>query len=63
MLVRPMKHSGLENKTRLRAPTNWSAPNRGVGSGIPRPASRIPGPRLSRPSNGNNQTDWKKGCL
>lgn len=65
MLVRPMKHSGLENKTRLRAPTNWGAPNRtsGVGSGIPRPASRIPGPRFSRPSHGNNQADWKKGCL
>ncbi|XP_012255732.2 uncharacterized protein LOC105685866 isoform X1 [Athalia rosae] len=65
MLVRPMKHTGLESKTRLRAPTNWSVPTRmsGAGSGIPRPASRIPGPRFSRPNHSNNQTDWKKGCL
>ncbi|XP_046431490.1 uncharacterized protein LOC124185111 isoform X1 [Neodiprion fabricii] len=64
MLVRPMKHAAIENKTRLRAPTNWGAPNRtsSVGSGIPRPASRIPAPRFSRPSYANNQTEWKKGC-
>ncbi|XP_011865017.1 PREDICTED: uncharacterized protein LOC105560473 isoform X2 [Vollenhovia emeryi] len=42
----------IENKTRLRQPTNWSAGSKpaAVISGIPRPASRIPALRFVRPN-------------
>ncbi|XP_003426354.1 uncharacterized protein LOC100677978 [Nasonia vitripennis] len=40
------------NATKLRRPSNWAgAPNKvgnGASSGIPRPASRIPGPKFTR---------------
>ncbi|XP_011175509.1 uncharacterized protein LOC105207644 [Solenopsis invicta] len=54
----------IENKTRLRQPTNWSAGNKpaAVISGIPRPASRIPAPRFVRPSAKTTQSDLRKGC-
>ncbi|XP_026674819.1 uncharacterized protein LOC108631650 [Ceratina calcarata] len=50
----------LENKTKLRQPTNWNAGNR-ASSGIPRPPSRIPAPRFSRPAARNTQGDVKRG--
>lgn len=51
----------LENKTRLRQPTNWNAGNR-ASSGIPRPMSRIPAPRFSRPATRTStQGDVKRG--
>lgn len=45
----------IKNATRqLRQPSNWTgASNKaanGATSGIPRPASRIPGPRFARPN-------------
>ncbi|XP_014484064.1 PREDICTED: uncharacterized protein LOC106749277 [Dinoponera quadriceps] len=55
----------IENKTRLRQPTNWSTGSKpsAVISGIPRPASRIPAPRFARPNNAKiNQADLRKGC-
>ncbi|XP_076767073.1 uncharacterized protein LOC143433582 [Xylocopa sonorina] len=55
----------IENKTRLRQPTNWNrgirAPN--VTSAIPRPPSRIPGPRFVRPTVKNIQSDAKRGHM
>lgn len=42
----------MENKTRLRQPTNWNTGNKppGIVSGIPRPPSRIPAFRFVRPN-------------
>ncbi|XP_053995932.1 uncharacterized protein LOC128885732 [Hylaeus anthracinus] len=53
----------IENKTRLRQPTNWNAGNRtsNVMSAIPRPQSRIPAPRFVRPTVKNIQDDVKRG--
>ncbi|XP_053977823.1 uncharacterized protein LOC128875879 [Hylaeus volcanicus] len=53
----------IENKTRLRQPTNWNAGNRtsNVMSAIPRPQSRIPAPRFVRPTVKNIQGDVKRG--
>ncbi|XP_072747430.1 uncharacterized protein [Anoplolepis gracilipes] len=53
----------IENKTRLRQPTNWSTGNKpaAVISGIPRPASRIPAPRFTRPNAKTAQADLRKG--
>lgn len=55
----------IENKTRLRQPTNWGTGSKpsAVISGIPRPASRIPALRFARPNNTKaNQADLRKGC-
>ncbi|KAL6425951.1 hypothetical protein ACFW04_008924 [Cataglyphis niger] len=54
--------SKIENKTRLRQPTNWSAGSKpaAVISGIPRPASRIPALRF-RPNAKTAQADLRKG--
>ncbi|XP_029174878.1 uncharacterized protein LOC114943427 [Nylanderia fulva] len=51
----------IENKTRLRQPTNWSTGSKpaAVISGIPRPASRIPALRFVRP-NAKPQADLRK---
>lgn len=41
------------NATKLRRPTNWTGAAKvanGAASGIPRPASRIPAPKFSRPN-------------
>ncbi|GAB1865081.1 hypothetical protein CAJAP_06160 [Camponotus japonicus] len=53
----------IENKTRLRQPTNWNAGSKpaAVISGIPRPASRIPALRFIRPNAKTAQTDLRKG--
>ncbi|XP_032668454.1 uncharacterized protein LOC116842829 isoform X2 [Odontomachus brunneus] len=54
----------IENKTRLRQPTNWGTGSKpsAVISGIPRPASRIPALRFVRPNNAKaNQADLRKG--
>ncbi|XP_076179473.1 uncharacterized protein LOC143152820 [Ptiloglossa arizonensis] len=53
----------IENKTRLRQPTNWNTGNRtsNMMSAIPRPPSRIPGPRFVRATTKNVQGDVKKG--
>ncbi|XP_012273638.1 uncharacterized protein LOC105696058 [Orussus abietinus] len=63
--VKPVKCVEPENKPKLRQPTNWSSSNRlsSIGSGIPRPASRIPAPRFSRLNVKSNQGDAKKGYL
>lgn len=55
----------VENKTKLRQPTNWNPGNRAsnLTSAIPRPASRIPAPRLARPTVKNAQGDVKKGYM
>lgn len=55
----------LENKTRLRQPTNWNTGNRtsNMLSAIPRPPSRIPGPRTIRPTIKNTQGDVKRGYM
>ncbi|XP_029664435.1 uncharacterized protein LOC115236253 [Formica exsecta] len=55
--------SKIENKTRLRQPTNWSAGSKpaAVISGIPRPASRIPALRFVRPNAKTAQADLRKG--
>ncbi|KAL0101507.1 hypothetical protein PUN28_018970 [Cardiocondyla obscurior] len=52
----------IENKTRLKQPTNWNTGNKpaAVISGIPRPTSRIPAPRFVRPNTKANQSDLKK---
>ncbi|XP_076646374.1 uncharacterized protein LOC143355451 [Halictus rubicundus] len=54
-----------ENKTRLRPPTNWSTGNRPANtlSAIPRPPSRIPGPRAVRPTVKTTQGDVKRGYM
>lgn len=53
----------IENKTRLRQPTNWSIGSKpAVISGIPRPASRIPALRFVRPNAKTTQADLRKGC-
>ncbi|XP_071645141.1 uncharacterized protein [Temnothorax longispinosus] len=54
----------IENKTRLRQPTNWSTGSKpaAVISGIPRPASRIPALRFVRPNAKTTQADLRKGC-
>lgn len=55
----------IENKTRLRQPTNWGTGSKpsAVISGIPRPASRIPALRYARPNNAKaNPADLRKGC-
>ncbi|KMR04791.1 ras guanine nucleotide exchange factor e-like protein [Lasius niger] len=53
----------IENKTRLRQPTNWSTGSKpaAVISGIPRPASRIPALRFVRPNTKTAQADLRKG--
>lgn len=53
----------IENKTRLRQPTNWGAGSKpaAVISGIPRPASRIPALRFGRPNAKTAQADLRKG--
>ncbi|XP_031838867.1 uncharacterized protein LOC116429733 [Nomia melanderi] len=55
----------FENKTRLRQPTNWNTGNRtsNMLSAIPRPPSRIPGPRTIRPTIKNTQGDVKRGYM
>ncbi|CAK9809548.1 hypothetical protein ANTQUA_LOCUS6067 [Anthophora quadrimaculata] len=55
----------VENKTRLRQPTNWNAGNRPSNhmSAIPRPPSRIPAPRFVRPTVKNVQGDMKRGYI
>ena len=55
----------VENKTKLRQPTNWNPGNRAsnLTSAIPRPASRIPAPRLARTTIKNAQGDVKKGYM
>ncbi|XP_076303209.1 uncharacterized protein LOC143221682 [Lasioglossum baleicum] len=55
----------FENKTRLRPPTNWSTGSRPVNtlSAIPRPPSRIPGPRAVRPTVKTTQGDVKRGYM
>ncbi|KOX77778.1 hypothetical protein WN51_10568 [Melipona quadrifasciata] len=47
----------VENKTRLRQPTNWNMGSRSTNpmSAIPRPPSRIPAPRFVRPTVKNIQ--------
>lgn len=54
----------IENKTRLRQPTNWNTGSKpaAVISGIPRPASRIPALRFVRPNAKTTQADLRKGC-
>ncbi|KYM93448.1 PREDICTED: uncharacterized protein LOC108782035 [Cyphomyrmex costatus] len=54
----------IENKTRLRQPTNWSTGSKpaAVISGIPRPASRIPAFRFVRPNAKTTQIDLRKRC-
>ncbi|OAD61442.1 hypothetical protein WN48_10145 [Eufriesea mexicana] len=54
----------VENKTRLRPPTNWNTGNRpsNLMSAIPRPPSRIPAPRFVRPTK-NIQGDIKRGYM
>ncbi|KAK1117034.1 hypothetical protein K0M31_017082 [Melipona bicolor] len=53
----------VENKTRLRQPTNWNMGSRSTNpmSAIPRPPSRIPAPRFVRPTVKNIQGDIKRG--
>jgi len=51
----------VENKTRLRQPTNWRSKPAAVISGIPRPASRIPALRFTRPNTKATQSDLRKG--
>ena len=53
----------VENKTRLRQPTNWNMGSRSANpiSAIPRPPSRIPAPRFVRPTVKNIQGDIKRG--
>lgn len=53
----------IENKTRLRQPTNWNMGSRSTNpmSAIPRPPSRIPAPRFVRPTVKNIQGDIKRG--
>lgn len=55
----------VENKTRLRQPTNWNTGNRpsNLMSAIPRPPSRIPAPRFVRPIAKNIQGDIKRGYM
>ncbi|XP_043259484.1 uncharacterized protein LOC122401430 isoform X1 [Colletes gigas] len=55
----------IENRTRLRQPTNWNTGNRtsNTMSAIPRPQSRIPGPRFVRPIVKNTQGDVKRGYM
>nr|XP_003703362.1 PREDICTED: uncharacterized protein LOC100879633 isoform X1 [Megachile rotundata] len=55
----------IENKTRLRQPTNWNTGNRPTNlmSAIPRPPSRIPAPRFVRPTVKNVQSDIKRGYM
>ncbi|KOC66328.1 hypothetical protein WH47_07397 [Habropoda laboriosa] len=55
----------VENKTRLRQPTNWNTGNRpsNLMSAIPRPPSRIPAPRFVRPTVKNIQGDMKRGYI
>nr|XP_034192681.1 uncharacterized protein LOC117609975 isoform X1 [Osmia lignaria]XP_034192691.1 uncharacterized protein LOC117609975 isoform X1 [Osmia lignaria] len=55
----------VENKTRLRQPTNWNSGNRppNVMSAIPRPPSRIPAPRFAKPIVKNIQGDIKRGYM
>ncbi|XP_076231439.1 uncharacterized protein LOC143177432 [Calliopsis andreniformis] len=55
----------IENKTRLRQPTNWNTGNRASNliSAIPRPSSRIPAPRFVRPIVKNSQGEIKKGYM
>lgn len=55
----------VENKTRLRQPTNWNTGNRpsNLMSAIPRPPSRIPAPRFVRPTAKNIQGDIKRGYM
>lgn len=55
----------VENKTRLRPPMNWKTGNRSsnLTSAIPRPPSRIPGPRFGRSTIKNIPGDIKKGDM
>lgn len=55
----------VENKTRLRQPTNWNTGSKSstVISGIPRPASRIPALRFARPNVKAAQPDLRKGYM
>ncbi|XP_078042871.1 uncharacterized protein LOC144473129 [Augochlora pura] len=55
----------FENKTRMRQPGNWNTGNRTANtlSAIPRPPSRIPGPRAVRPTVKTTQGDVKRGYM
>nr|XP_033326841.1 uncharacterized protein LOC117220717 isoform X1 [Megalopta genalis] len=55
----------FENKTRMRQPGNWNTGNRTTNtlSAIPRPPSRIPGPRAIRPTVKTTQGDVKRGYM